>query len=212
NVTGSILFQKQDGSVWTWGQDLFTMGLGESYSALFKPIANFGGNSGTVSSLGTGDTAYSWQFQNFSVPELLDASLIDDLADPDSDGVPNLIEYALGLNPRSTASSGLPVTRIDNIGATAQSESSSNEVQLFSTPTVDLTSGKRYLAYTVNRSGGIRQDIDYIVEVSDDLVTWRSGDPHTVKVLDTAEVLEVYSATSLDDAPRQFMRLRIQRK
>lgn len=35
---------------------------------------------------------------------------------------------------------------------------------------------------------------------------------HTVIVLDTAEALKVYAATSLDDAPRQFMRLKIQRR
>jgi alpha-tubulin suppressor-like RCC1 family protein len=213
NVPGSILFTKQDGSVWTWGGDLFyTMGLGESFACQFVPIAGFGGISGIVSSLGAGDTANSWQFQNFSVAEILDDSLVSDSADPDADGIPNLLEYALGLNPRALTSSGLPTARTDLIGASAQSESAGSEVQLFSTPTVDLTSGKRYLAYTVNRSSGIRQDIDYIVEVSNDLINWNSGDPYTVTVLDTAETLEVYSATSLDDVPRQFMRLKIQRK
>ena len=64
---------------------------------------------------------------------------------------------------------------------------------------------------TVNRNG-IRQDVDYLVEVSSDLQTWQSGDPHTVTVLDTAETLEVYDATAVEDAPRRFMRLRIQRK
>ncbi len=135
-----------------------------------------------------------------------------DDADPDDDGIENLLEYALGLDPQQKSISGLPILRMDLLASEAQSESLNSQVQLFSTPTVDLSSGKRYLAYTVNRNDGIRQDIDYIVEVSDDLENWRSGDPHTVKVLDTAEVLEVYSATSLDDAPRQFMRLRIQRK
>jgi hypothetical protein len=50
------------------------------------------------------------------------------------------------------------------------------------------------------------------VQVSTDLQTWNSGDPHTLTVLDTAEILEVYSAQSLDDVPRQFMRLKVQRK
>jgi hypothetical protein len=188
------------------------MGLGESFACQFVPIAGFGGISGIVSSLGAGDTANSWQFQNFSVAEILDDSLVSDSADPDADGIPNLLEYALGLNPRALTSSGLPTARTDLIGATAQSESAGSEVQLFSTPTVELSSGKRYLAYTVDRSSGIRQDIDYIVEVSNDLINWNSGDPYTVTVLDTAETLEVYSATSLDDVPRQFMRLKIQRK
>jgi hypothetical protein len=79
-------------------------------------------------------------------------------------------------------------------------------------PTAELLNGKRYLAFTVPRNAGIRQDIDYLIEVSIDLVNWNSGDPHTVTVLDTAETLEVYSAAAVEDSPRQFMRLKIQRK
>jgi alpha-tubulin suppressor-like RCC1 family protein len=209
---GNIMFRKADGSVWCWGPDGGTMGLGESYSAIPVLVTGFGGASTTVASLGAGDSADSWFFDNFSVSEFLDAQVISDAADPDGDGIENLLEYALGLDPREKDISGLPTTRTDLLASEAQSESLNSQVELFSAPTVDLTSGKRYLAYTVDRSDGIRQDIDYIVEVSNDLETWNSGDPHTVKVLDTAEVLEVYSATSLDDAPRQFMRLRIQRK
>ena len=76
----------------------------------------------------------------------------------------------------------------------------------------ELVAGKSYPVFTVERLGDIRQDIDYIVEVSEDLQLWRSGDPYTITVLDTAETLEVYSAASLEDAPHQFMRLKIQRK
>lgn len=53
---------------------------------------------------------------------------------------------------------------------------------------------------------------DYIVEVSPDLQSWQSGDPHTVTVLDTVETLEVYDATAIEDALKRFMRLKIQRK
>ena len=73
--------------------------------------------------------------------------------------------------------------------------------------------GTQFLNNDISHAGsGIHTDIDYIVEVSTDLVTWNSGDPYTATVLDTADTLEVYSATSLDDVPRQFMRLKIQRK
>jgi alpha-tubulin suppressor-like RCC1 family protein/subtilisin family serine protease len=210
---GSVLFQKNDGTLWCWGRDDDTIGLGESYATTFVGVVGFGGSATTVSSLGTESFADSWILLNFSNSEILDPAISGDNANPAQDGIQNLIKYALGLSPNQRYdSSSLPSMRVDVIGASAQSESAGREVQLFSTPTVDLTSGKRYLAYTVNRSAGIRQDIDYIVEVSNDLVTWNSGDPYTVTVLDTAEVLEVYSATSLDDAPLQFMRLRIQRK
>ena len=101
---------------------------------------------------------------------------------------------------------------MDIIGGATQSASTQGGIGLFSLPTVDLTSGKRYMVFTVPRNDGIRQDLEYTVEVSDDLTNWNGGDPYTVTVLDTANTLEVYSATSVDDVPRQFMRLRIERK
>ena len=209
----STLVTTADGATWSWGIGSDgAVGDGDAWSSKPVKVIGLGAASSVLSTLGTGSTADSWLLGNFSVGELVTESLISDAADPDKDGIPNLLEYALGLNPRALTSSGLPTARTDLIGASAQSESTDSQIQLFSTPTVDLSSGKRYLAYTVDRSSGIRQDIDYIVEVSNDLINWNSGDPYTVTVLDTAETLEVYSATSLDDVPRQFMRLKIQRK
>jgi hypothetical protein len=199
---------KNDGTVWVWGNGSSGwIGDNEAWANVPTAIVGFGGASTTLSTLGTGSTADSWFFQNFSVPELLNDSLISDLATPAGDGIPNLVKYALGLNPKLRyGASSLPTARVDLIGNSAQSAG------LFSLPTVNLLNGKRYLAFTVPRNAGIRQDINYTVEVSTDLVTWSSGDPHTVTVLDTAETLEVYSAQSLDDVPKQFMRLKITRK
>ncbi len=212
---GCVFALKNDGSLWlipTNYPAYAEAGDGLAWSNLPVEVLGLSGASNTLSTMGTGASADSWQLSFFSLLEVLDDSIIADTADPDGDGIENLLEYALGLDPREKDISGLPTARTDLLASEAQSEGLNSQVHLFSTPTVDLTSGKRYLAYTVNRNDGIRQDIDYLVEVSDDLETWNNGDPHTVKVLDTAEVLEVYSATSLDDAPRQFMRLRIQRK
>ena len=89
--SGNVMFQKQDGSVWCWGDDHFTMGLGESFSTQLVTVTGFSGTTATVSSLGAGDTANSWFFQNFSVSELLQDSLVADLATPAGDGIPNLI-------------------------------------------------------------------------------------------------------------------------
>ena len=218
---------KTDGSVWTWGSNNYgAMGTSSNVVTTPSHVVGFGGASQTLSTLGTGSELDSWFLDYFSASELLSANYIADESDPDGDGIPNLMEYALGLDPRRQSVSRwiqvngvwqneslLPTTRVDLVAPTAQSEGAYvSQLALFSLPTVDMTSGKRYLAFTVNRNGGIRQDIDYIVEVSSDLATWRSGDPHTIKVLDTAEVLEVYSATALEDAPRQFMRLRVQRR
>jgi len=214
---GPFFFLKSDGTVWTCGKEAGaalngTNGLGASWGLQFAPVVGFGGASTTLSTLGTGSTTDSWYLQNFSVPELLNDSLVSDLATPAGDGIPNLLKYALGLNPKTRAdAASLPSLRVDLIGGSAQSTSARGGIGLFSVPTVDLANGKHYLAFSVPRNG-IHQDVNYIVEVSTDLVNWRSGDPHTVTVLDTAETLEVYSATAVEDSPRQFMRLKIQRK
>jgi hypothetical protein len=47
------------------------------------------------------DTSATWSSGVFTGEELLDPQVSGDLADPDHDGLPNLLEYALGLNPRS---------------------------------------------------------------------------------------------------------------
>jgi len=205
--TYGVVFLKQDGSVWCFGSGLdITLGLGTSWSLNFVQIVGFGGTSTTLSTLDTGSTINSWYFQNFSASQVLDANIVGDTVDDSGDGIPNLIKYALGLNPLVVnPTSSQPFGWVDTIGGSAQSTG------LFSVTTVDLSSGESYPVFTVPRNG-IHTDVDYIVEVSTDLINWQSGDPYTVTVSDTAGTLEVYSATSLDVAPRQFMRLRITRK
>jgi hypothetical protein len=43
----------------------------------------------------------AWRFANFTALELSDPALSGETADPDADGLDNLIEYALGLPPKS---------------------------------------------------------------------------------------------------------------
>ena len=49
----------------------------------------------------------AWQFQHFAASANT-ASIAGDLADPDSDGVVNLLEYAFGNDPKSPASAAVP--------------------------------------------------------------------------------------------------------
>lgn len=203
---GCIYALRADGSVWTWGKnDESGMGDGSGFSSVPVQVLGLGGASSTQATLGTGAVVDSWILQHFTTAELLDDALIADTADPDGDGMANLLEYALGTDPR-VASTGQPSGRVDVLGGSAQSTG------LFAVPTVNLTAGRRYLALTAQRLESVRQDIDYIVEVSTDLIHWRTGDPETVTLLDSPEVLEVYSAASLDEVPAQYMRLRVQRK
>ncbi len=47
-------------------------------------------------------SAYStWQTNRFTAVEMLAGEITGDTADPDGDGIANLLEYAQGLDPRS---------------------------------------------------------------------------------------------------------------
>ena len=53
----------------------------------------------------------AWRFANFTSPELANPSISGETADPDADQLANLLEYALGLAPKSPGIS--PVAAID---------------------------------------------------------------------------------------------------
>ncbi|NQW99385.1 hypothetical protein HQ447_01910, partial [bacterium] len=53
----------------------------------------------------------AWRFANFTGPELLVPAISAELADPDADQLANLLEYALGLAPKSASSP--PLAMID---------------------------------------------------------------------------------------------------
>lgn len=69
--------------------------------------------------------------------------------DSDDDSIPNLLEYALALDPRRAGLVGLPRTALIRDG------------------------DERYMGFTFRRWIGFR-NIGYIVGVSDDLKTWDS--------------------------------------
>ena len=61
-------------------------------------------------------TPYStWQAQYFTSAELANPAISGDDADPDGDGIPNLVEYALGLLPRTAGVAGLPTVSTTTI-------------------------------------------------------------------------------------------------
>jgi surface-anchored protein len=54
----------------------------------------------TTFTYGVGTFA-EWQLRNFPISKVMDETIAGPFADPDGDGVVNLIEYALNMNPRS---------------------------------------------------------------------------------------------------------------
>jgi hypothetical protein len=129
-------------------------------------------------------------------------------ADPDNDGVANLLEYALARDPHTP----------DGLGETLRVEAVAT----------DDDEGRIHLEITFVRPPG-REDLRYVVEVSDDLVTWRRGhaygadadnqttDLPTVEVERTAlsdggERVRVRDGAVVgEETPRRFLRLRVER-
>lgn len=107
-------------------------------------------------------------------------------ASPANDGVPNLIKYALGLNPTNPAiAAQLPSGSIQTVGAL------------------------NFLTLTVNRATQ-PPDVTYIVEVSSNLLDgWVSGPLNTITLTNLATQLVVQDVTPVPAATARFIRLRV---
>jgi hypothetical protein len=126
----------------------------------------------------------TWRDNHFGNPSDVGAGANG--ASPAGDGVPNLIKYALGLDPLTPATSAqLPSGRVQPAG------------------------GTNFLTLTVNRAAQ-PSDITYIVEVTGNLQGgWLSGPPNTVTLTNTVTQLVVRDNTPVPSATARFIRLRV---
>jgi hypothetical protein len=127
-----------------------------------------------------------WRWANFTPAELANPSISGDLADPDHDGLANLMEYALGLPPKDPT----PVNR----------------------PYASVASGYLTLTYTRATSA---IDVSLVVEQSNDLVTCQSGTNQLqqVSVLQQgpAQLITVQAVNPVSSSAASFIRLRVTR-
>lgn len=137
-----------------------------------------------------------WRWRNF--PTNFDQPEAQDLSDSENDGILNILEYALALDPGVPDNINLPMLSIyDNIN-----------------------DGKQYLMITYTRSKDAT-DLDYIVEVAGDLSSgiWLSGGGEVVDISmgETDgfgnDIIKVRDTVPLDDngTITRFMRLRVLR-
>lgn len=103
--------------------------------------------------------------------------------DPAGDGVPNLLKYALGLNPTEPSRDALPQ------------------------PVVSDLEGSQYLSMTVERNPDAT-GVTWVFEVSTDLVTWSSNEAD-VMVVEDGNSVTAWSTVAIDEGTRVFMRARV---
>lgn len=127
-----------------------------------------------------------WRFNHFTVEELADASVSGDAADPDQDGIVNILEYAFGLNPKLADVNGAP-------SATVHGE-------------------RLMLSYRQNKEA---VDVMIAPEVSEalDAGSWSRNGLSEFDRLDLGSFwqVSVQDSTYTSNAPARFMRLKVAR-
>ena len=139
----------------------------------------------------TVQTAFmAWQNTYFTAAELNNPAISGSNAAPAGDGISNLTKYALGLNPKSDGSGGLPTISLTPVGSS------------------------KYLTLTYNKSLGA-SDVTYTVEVSSDLQTWSSGTSYTATIsatnnsAGTMQTVVQRDLTPTSGTMQRFIRLKI---
>jgi hypothetical protein len=124
-----------------------------------------------------------WRNTNFGNPSNVGAGA--DGAGPSGDGVPNLIKYALGLDPNTPAT---PVQLPSGI--------------------IQTNAGQAYLTLTINRAAD-PSDVSLVVQVSGDLINWVSGSTNTVTLVNTPSQLVVQDNMPLGQLVARYIRLTV---
>ena len=125
-----------------------------------------------------------WQNRYFTKDELTRSEVSGPSSDPDADGFANLLEYGLGLDPRSAD----PWSRM---------------------PVAGKSEG--LLSLTFQRPRPCPPDLTYEAQVSGNLSTWSSV-PFSAEPVDNHDGTESLSATdnlAQPGSPRRFIRLKI---
>ncbi|HNX33728.1 MAG TPA: M6 family metalloprotease domain-containing protein [Kiritimatiellia bacterium] len=100
------------GNVPAWTQRTLSLPApSDTYLIAFEGTANYGYGvcvddvavTASLSPYGT------WQTNWFTSAEIAAGLITGDSGDPDGDGIPNLLEYAMALNPRLIDTAGLPI-------------------------------------------------------------------------------------------------------
>jgi uncharacterized repeat protein (TIGR01451 family) len=137
--------------------------------------------------ISVGITFAAWRNLKFTAQELANPSVSGANADPDNDGVPNLMEYASNLDPKVADTSNNPVLTTVTVGP------------------------DRYAAISY-RSVLAATDLVYSPQVSADLFTWSAAYPQAVSQVnnpDSSQTTIVRDTVPIPQPGKRFMRLRV---
>jgi hypothetical protein len=188
--SGGAMFLK-DGGVWKLAgisyavDDLYTApDTSTGFDAAIFDARGYYIYDGASFSQITGDTAVPTGFYASRIASELGwiYSVIDPTGDLDADEIPNLLEYALNLDPLTPDAAGLP--RVGREG---------NFLTLTYTKVISAT------------------DIQYIVEQSTDLAFWTMANPQNDIVSSTGDTQTIKAKVDKGTSLRLFLRLRITR-
>lgn len=195
NTTGTLTWTDGDTAIKTITVPITADGTAEATESLLvhlgQPLRNSALLAGVQRATINITSAFeSWRSSQFSLADLADSNISGDQADPDKDGIVNLLEFALNLPPKNPSASGGPAVTTQNV-------SGSNYLTLTfrrRTPTLDLT----YQAQTNGTLPG----------------TWLSnaiqvGSP--INNGDGTETVTFRDTTPLTSAAMRFLRLQVSR-
>ena len=125
-----------------------------------------------------------WLSQQFTESELQNTAISGNSADPDHDGISNILEYAFGGNPKSASNTHLPVSQMESID------------------------NQTYLTLTLTRPS-YATDVIYTPQVSSELKQWFSGAVHTTVMIDDGTTLKVRDNLAVEPGRKRFMRVEV---
>ena len=158
-----------------------TVTVGGGTNQVITNIENITATSGAVAGNAsvsiTGERLTHWRSAYFTPAEIT-AGLGADLADADADRLSNLLEYALGTDPR--AASALPAATLDPTG---------------------------HLTLTLTRPKSL-PDVLYLGEATSDLTAWPTAVPIEILADGDPQTIRLTDPLGTSDSAQRFLRLR----
>lgn len=147
--------------------------------------------SGVAYTFAVPDPYETWRAQYFTPTELTNAAISGDSADPDADGIANLVEFAFNLNPRAVSQPSLPRGFVQNV------------------------SGQDYFHVQFTQRNP-PAGVQYLLQTSTNLLSWITSPASFTQVStsdngDGTSLLTLRLQAAISNAPQSFVRIAIQR-